>query len=677
VLSGKTGQEKFHIWTGCHAKGTPILMHSGKQVKVEKLKVGDTLMGPDSEPRVIQKLVTGQSKMYSIISRFHNRFTVNELHMLSLKAVNTCQICHIQGSLRYRVIWHEKDLYNLPVHMHKTFSYQERDKTEAEALESAQNFLDEILNNPNENMIKNGDIVDIPVLEYMNRYKIMGNGNYQLYSKAIDFPEQDLDIEPYLVGYILASKQNNMLISKHNPVTEKLDQLARKYNMERKHNNNKVTYHILEDMNEDSLFRKMEKLDIYNNKHIPVSYLVNSIQNRMELLAGMIDAKGTFDSVENTYKLVSKESTSKNKIFVKNIEYLTRSLGYKTKIQVVHYNEIDINLTPTTKNMLPVKNRELYNDNLELLDNTYTFEVQPVSEDNYYGFTVDKDHLYVTGDFLVHHNCGGNGKSKIIELFELAFGDYCGKLSVTNVTQKRPASNACTPELLKNKGKRFVTLQEPDDDEQIHVGAMKELTGGDKIQARGLHKDPIEFKPQWKIVMTSNVLPQVSANDNGTWRRIRVTEFISRFMEPKDMKPGKKYQFPIDYDLSTKLQMWPEAFMYILIQNYHNFVKNGLKEPHEVMKNTEAYKEESDCMLQFVNECLVEKAEEKLKVCEVYNHFKDWYKNSGNSNKIPNKKDFKGNLSKEFGDPDKKGYWRGITFLNMHDDDDDDEDEDD
>lgn len=277
--------------------------------------------------------------------------------------------------------------------------------------------------------------------------------------------------------------------------------------------------------------------------------------------------------------------------------------------------------------------------------------------------------------FHIWTGVGGNGKSKIIELFELAFGDYCGKLSVTNVTQKRPASNACSPELLKNKGKRFVTLQEPDDDESIHVGAMKELTGGDKIQARGLFKDPIEFKPQWKIVMTSNVLPNVSANDNGTWRRIRVTEFISRFMEPKDMKPGKKYQFPIDYDLSTKLEMWPEAFMNILIQAYGDFIENGLEEPQEVLKNTAAYKEESDCMLQFINECLEESLKDKIKVDETYNVFKEWYKNSGNSNKLPNKKDFKTNVSNVFGNPDNKNFWRGVTFVNQNEDDDDEEDD--
>tara|TARA_B100000123_G_scaffold252988_1_gene213700 strand:+ start:325 stop:3078 length:2754 start_codon:yes stop_codon:yes gene_type:complete len=277
--------------------------------------------------------------------------------------------------------------------------------------------------------------------------------------------------------------------------------------------------------------------------------------------------------------------------------------------------------------------------------------------------------------FHVWTGVGGNGKSKIIELLELAFGDYCGKLSITNITQKRPASNACTPELLKNKGKRFVTLQEPDDDEQIHVGAMKELTGGDKIQARGLHKDPIEFKPQWKIVMTSNVLPSVSANDNGTWRRIRVTEFISRFMEPKDMKPGKKYQFPIDYDLSSKLEQWPEAFMNILIHYYHKGIKEKIEEPPEVLKNTAAYKEESDCMLQFINECIEESLEEKIKVDVAYNVFKDWYKNSGETLKMPNKKDFRSSLSVTFGNPDSKHNWRGVTFINNNEDDDDEEDD--
>ena len=115
--------------------------------------------------------------------------------------------------------------------------------------------------------------------------------------------------------------------------------------------------------------------------------------------------------------------------------------------------------------------------------------------------------------------------------------------------------------------------------------------------------------------------------------------------------------------------------MHILIQSYADFVKNGLKEPPEVLKNTEAYKEESDCMLQFINECLEESLSDKIKVEETYNVFKEWYKNSGNSNKAPNKKDFKTNVSKTFGNPDSKNYWRGVTFINQDEDDEDDEDD--
>ena len=87
----------------------------------------------------------------------------------------------------------------------------------------------------------------------------------------------------------------------------------------------------------------------------------------------------------------------------------------------------------------------------------------------------------MTADCIVHHN-GGNGKSKLIELFEHDL-EIIVKLSVTLITQKF-ASNACTPEVLKNKGKRFVTLQEPDEYEEVNVGVGKNI-GGDKITARG------------------------------------------------------------------------------------------------------------------------------------------------------------------------------------------------
>ena len=46
-----------------------------------------------------------------------------------------------------------------------------------------------------------------------------------------------------------------------------------------------------------------------------------------------------------------------------------------------------------------------------------------------------------------------------------------------------------------------MVLQEPSEDEKMNIGFMKELTGGDRIIARGLFQDPIEFKPQFHMIL--------------------------------------------------------------------------------------------------------------------------------------------------------------------------------
>ena len=177
--------------------------------------------------------------------------------------------------------------------------------------------------------------------------------------------------------------------------------------------------------------------------------------------------------------------------------------------------------------------------------------------------------------FHIFVGCGGNGKSKLIDLFTNAMGQsgdgggYCGNLPVTALTGKRPSSNAATPEFERLKGMRFVVVQEPDQKEAMQCGRLKELTGGDTIQARALHKEPIEFKPQFGMVMASNVLPTVPGDDGGVWRRMRVVRFDSRFKETPD--PNDPHEFPIDLNLSEKLETWASPFFWVLMQYYRVF----------------------------------------------------------------------------------------------------------
>ena len=169
---------------------------------------------------------------------------------------------------------------------------------------------------------------------------------------------------------------------------------------------------------------------------------------------------------------------------------------------------------------------------------------------------------YLMDDFTVTHN--SNGKSKILELFVHSFGMYTIKFPITMLTGKRAASNACTPEIVQSKGKRFGYFEEPSENERINAGLLKEFTGGDKIKARALHKEPIEFKPQFKLALLCNEMPEVPPNDTGSWRRLEGIEFKSHFCE----NPKEAHEFPIDKQLSEKLKKWRELFMAYLLDVY-------------------------------------------------------------------------------------------------------------
>merc|ERR1712100_777759 len=134
--------------------------------------------------------------MYEITTHYHEPFRVNELHMLSLKAIHTASLIDIKTKNKIRIIWHEKDLYDLPVIKSKYFTYEIDDHQNV--LELAENYFED-LKKTNSNIIKPGDIIDIPVLEYQNRIKIMGKGRYQLYTKPLLFENQKVEIEPYLL----------------------------------------------------------------------------------------------------------------------------------------------------------------------------------------------------------------------------------------------------------------------------------------------------------------------------------------------------------------------------------------------------------------------------------------------------------------------------------------------
>lgn len=289
----------------------------------------------------------------------------------------------------------------------------------------------------------------------------------------------------------------------------------------------------------------------------------------------------------------------------------------------------------------------------------YDFKFEKLEVDNYYGFELDANNRYVMGDFTITHN--SNGKSTLVEFFQLAFGEYCGVLPITVLTRKRGSSGAATPELASTRGKRFVVFQEPENDDQIYVGYMKELTGGDWIYARKLFGDPFRFKPQFKLLMTCNKLPYIPSTDGGTWRRLRVSPYDSEFI---DGKPKGPKQFKKDYDLMDKLEEWKSALMWYLLNVYYpKYKKTGLEEPEKVKIFTKKYKKASDFYLEFIEENLLvtEKKADFESLDIVFTAFKNWYNESYSTRCPVNKKELQDYLEKnnyKVGN----GYIFGVKF---------------
>ncbi len=239
--------------------------------------------------------------------------------------------------------------------------------------------------------------------------------------------------------------------------------------------------------------------------------------------------------------------------------------------------------------------------------------------------------------FMIWTGSGMNGKGSLIDLLDNTFNGttqgYFGTLPPTVLTQKRGSSSSATPELADKFGKRIITLQEPEGDDKIHVGFMKNITGQDKIEARPLYGDPFQYTPQFKLLLACNHLPNIPSDDGGTWRRIRVIDFAIKFT----LNPQNQNERKSDPKLREKMKKWHQAFMWILINKYYPiYVENeGMDnlEPERVKSATDKYKADSNIIMEFFNEELEAKTDSHLPMSYVYNQFNEWYKNSYNDKK--------------------------------------------
>ena len=241
---------------------------------------------------------------------------------------------------------------------------------------------------------------------------------------------------------------------------------------------------------------------------------------------------------------------------------------------------------------------------------------------------------------------GANGKSTTVNLIRDALGSgetgYSDGMSIAMITQRRKGANDASPEMANKKGIRFVIMQEPEKNDVINVGYMKELTGGDKIKARQLYESSIEYQPQFTPVVICNKLPKLSDIEGGTARRLVVVNYYSEFVDKPDAtKPNK---FKINTNLPNEMKSWKQPFAWwILNIHYKRYRESNYNFiiPEEVKLATDRFKKDSDIFLDFILEKL-EKTNNNYDsepIDWLYKLFREYYKETCGLN-IPDKKEF-------------------------------------
>jgi P4 family phage/plasmid primase-like protien len=278
--------------------------------------------------------------------------------------------------------------------------------------------------------------------------------------------------------------------------------------------------------------------------------------------------------------------------------------------------------------------------------------------------------------FNIYTGSGCNGKSKLVELMSKCLGDYKATVPITLITQSRNGIGSTSPEIAQLVGVRYAVMQEPSKGEKINEGIMKEITGGDPIQGRALFKDTITYIPQFKLVVCTNVLFDIKTNDDGTWRRIRVADFMSKFLdspyenESKFPKSNFPYQYLIDRKIDEKFSYWAPVFISMLCEKA--FATNGIvKDVNVVLAKSDKYREGQDYLTEFAREKIIRRTDSKIKKTEILEEFKNWYIMHYGRNNLPNGKEITDYMDKQYGKCN-RGKWFHVEIC--YDENDDDED---
>jgi hypothetical protein len=343
----------------CLAKGTPVLMADGTIRPVEEIEDGDQVMGDDGTLRNVTGTVSGRAEMFKIVPVKGEPFVANGPHILVLKESKN-----------------------------------------------------------------GGGTVQISVDDYLKLPK-WRQDILKLYRTPLDFPEQLLPIPPYLFGLWLGdgvSVRAEIATAEPEIVSYLREQaqgmglrlVEKTFRPNSTGENKSKGYQFSgvqgsEGWGQNPFVSFINQYGLLGNKHIPQIYKANSRENRLQLLAGLIDTDGWIN--HEGYQTIQK-----NQQLAEGIAFLARSLGLAAYVKPRKKNGFGIEgiyyhvMISGDCSCIPVKlDRKKCQPRSQKKDVLVTGikRIEAIGKNDYYGFTLDGNHRFLLGDFTVTHNTFG------------------------------------------------------------------------------------------------------------------------------------------------------------------------------------------------------------------------------------------------------------------------------
>ncbi len=220
---------------------------------------------------------------------------------------------------------------------------------------------------------------------------------------------------------------------------------------------------------------------------------------------------------------------------------------------------------------------------------------------------------------IIAYGEGRNGKSTFWNTISRVLGTYSGSLSADTLTVG--CRRNVKPEMAELKGKRLIIAAELEEGMRLNTSIIKQLCSTDEITAEKKYKDPFRFTPSHTLVLYTNHLPRVGANDAGTWRRLIVIPFDAKIEGSSDMKNYADHLFN---EAGPYILSWiVEGAMKAIRKNFH------LSPPECVRKAIDSYRENNDWMANFLEDCCEIGPDYKQKSGDFYQEYRNYCARNG------------------------------------------------